>query len=98
MDAAVQEALDATGKAAKALAQSFARVDTGEMRDGLDYIAEARGVSNRRTLVVFGTAKHTVLNELGTSLMSAQPMIRPAIDAEAPRLTQRLQAAFRKIR
>lgn len=98
IDAAVQAAMDETAAAAKAHARSLARVDTGEMRDGIDATVESRGGSGRRTLVLAGSAPHTLFNELGTSRMSAQPMLRPAMDAEAPKLTQRLRAAVGKVR
>ncbi len=93
IDAAVQKAMDETAAAAKAEARSRARVDTGEMRDGLDAIVTTTG-AGRRKMVLFGTARHTLWNELGTSRMSAQPMLRPAIDLEAPKLRERIRAAL----
>lgn len=92
IDAAVQRAMDETAQAAEAMAKRLARVDTGEMRDGIEAAVTLRG--GRRVLVLSGSAPHTLFNELGTSRMSAQPMLRPAMDAEAPRLSQRLRAAL----
>ena len=94
IDAALQQAMDETATAAKAHARSLARVDTGEMRDGIDATVETRGADRRRTLVLSGSADHTLFNELGTANLSPKPMLRPAVDAEAPKLTQRIRAAM----
>lgn len=51
------------------VAQSLARVDTGEMREGIQPTADG----------VVGSAGHTIYNEFGTRYMSAQPMLRPAL-------------------
>lgn len=81
-----------TAEAAKAEAQSRARVDTGAMRDSIE--AEVSGTSGRRTMVLSIGVDYGIYHELGTSRISAQPMIRPAIDVEAPKLTQRIRAAM----
>jgi HK97 gp10 family phage protein len=93
IDAAIQTAMDQTAVEAKQIAQSLARVDTGEMREGIDAQVDTTG-SGRRRMVLSGSAPHTIFNELGTAHMSAQPMIRPAIDATAPKLAQRIRAAI----
>jgi HK97 gp10 family phage protein len=70
MDPALEHHL---GPAIWADAFALARIDTGEMKDELYH----QMVGHQ--LHVGGTAKHTAFNEFGTSKMSAQPMIRPAI-------------------
>jgi hypothetical protein len=56
-------------------AKMRARVDTGEMRAGLQ--GEMTGDFEGR---VRGLAAHTVFNELGTVHMAAQPMLVPAAE------------------
>jgi HK97 gp10 family phage protein len=93
IDAAVQRAMDETAAAAKAEAQSRARVDTGAMRDSIDAVVSTTGAGRRRMVLSIGVP-YGIFNELGTSRMSAQPMLRPAIDLEAPRLRERIRAAL----
>jgi hypothetical protein len=78
--------------AAQGVARSLARVDTGEMRDSIDYTVTRSGGQAVLTLSV-GT-DHGLVNELGTSRLPAQPMIRPAIDREGPKLGDRIRAAL----
>lgn len=52
-----------------------ARVDTGEMRAGLQ--GEMTGAHEGH---VVGLAAHTVFNEFGTRHMAAQPMLIPAAE------------------
>lgn len=96
LQAAVEEAMEDTAQAAETNARNRARVDTGEMRDGIHANVERRGSSV--TMVLAGDAKHTIYNEFGTSTMSAQPMIRPAIDEEAPKLAGRIRSRVAGIR
>lgn len=93
IDAAVQQAMDETAAAAKANAQGRARVDTGAMRDSIEAEVSTTGGGRRRMVLSIGV-DYGIFHELGTSRISAQPMIRPAIDAEAPKLTQRIRAAL----
>src|SRR5215211_6446070 len=75
IDAAVQRALDETAAAARAEAQRRARVDTGAMRDSIGAIVTTTG-SGRRKMVLSLGVPYGIYNELGTSRMSAQPMLR----------------------
>jgi HK97 gp10 family phage protein len=93
IDSAIQTAMDETADAAKAEAQSRARVDTGAMRDSIDAVVRTTGGGRRQMVLSIGVS-YGIFHELGTSRISAQPMIRPAIDQEAPRLTQRIRAAI----
>lgn len=97
IDAAVQQAMEETAAAVKAEAQSRARVKTGAMRDSINATVSATG-SGRRKIVAWIGVHYGIYNELGTSRMSAQPMLRPAIDLEAPRLRERIRAALRSVR
>lgn len=96
LEAAIEEASEQTAAAMQTTARGLARVDSGEMRDGLKATVEKRG--HAITITLEGTAPHTIFNELGTSRKTAQPMIRPAIDAEAPKLAGRIKAAVARIR
>lgn len=98
LDQAVQDALDATGIAAKQAAQDKCPVDTGLLRDSIFAIADASGGAHRRTLIVGADAPYAYFVETGTARMRAQPFLRPAIDQEAPKLTQRVRAAVAGIR
>lgn len=98
LDDAVQDAMQATAEAAKQAAQDRAPVDTGLLRSSVYADVDARGGSGRRTLVIGADAPYAAYVELGTSRQQAQPFIRPAIDQEAPKLTERLKAAVRSIR
>jgi hypothetical protein len=67
------DAVAATVFRVEAGAKVRARVDTGEMRNGLqgDMTGEYEGH-------VRGLAAHTIFNEFGTVHMAAQPMLVPA--------------------
>lgn len=93
VDAAVQQALDETAQAAKTAAQDRARVDTGAMRDSIEAEVSTTGGGRRRMVLSIGV-DYGIFHELGTSRISAAPMIRPAIDQEAPKLTARIRAAL----
>lgn len=93
VDAAVQRAMEETAVAAKADARGRARVDTGAMRDGIDAEVTTTGAGRRR-MTLSGSVSYTLFHELGTSKLSAQPMLRPAIDQEAGRLSARIKAAL----
>jgi HK97 gp10 family phage protein len=56
------------------------RVDTGELRDS--WAVAFTGPTDGE---VFSDSDHAVYNEFGTVNMTAQPMLRPAIDEERPR-------------
>ncbi len=94
--AALEEAMEETAAAAEQTARSLVGVDTGEMRDGLHADVERQG--DVVTLTLTGDAPHTIHNEYGTSTMPAQPMIRPAMDQQMPRLPGRIRARVGAIR
>jgi hypothetical protein len=68
MDGIVKRRTELVKQRAAQVAQSLARVDTGEMREEIRVVPEG----------VVGGAAHTIFNEYGTYKMSAQPMLRPA--------------------
>lgn len=59
-------------------ARALAPVDTGELRDSLDYVV--RQTETTFAIVIFAGAEHALYVELGTSNMSAQPYLRPVLD------------------
>lgn len=97
IDAAVGKAFEETARAAQAEARSRARVDTGAMRDSIEADVSATGGGRRRMVLSIGVP-YGIYHELGTSRIRAQPMIRPAIDLEAPRLRERIRAALASVR
>jgi HK97 gp10 family phage protein len=98
IDAAVGNAMDQTAVAAKAAAIEKCPVGDGKHNDEhlyetIDAQVDTTG-SGRRRLVLSADKPYAVFVELGTSRMSAQPFLRPAMDQEAPKLTQRIRAAL----
>lgn len=98
LDDAMQEAMQETAEAAKAAAQELAPVRTGLLKSSVYAQVDATGADSRRTLAVGADAPYAVFVELGTATAPAQPFLRPAVDQEAPKLTQRLRAAASRIR
>lgn len=98
LEQAMQDAMDATAEAVRTAAQAQCPVDTGLLRSSVYADVDAKGGSARRTLTVGADAPYAAFVELGTSRTPAQPFLRPAVDAEAPRLTERLRAAMGQVR
>jgi phosphosulfolactate synthase (CoM biosynthesis protein A) len=92
VQSAVVQGMQHAGEDGKQIAQSLARVDTGEMRESIDFTVEDSGAVVSLTLSV-GT-DHGLVNETGSSKMSAQPMIRPAADQIGPRLGEYIGSAL----
>lgn len=92
MDSGVQGALDESKTSAVDYAQSIAPVRTGFYRDNIDGDVTVAGT--KRTMTLRGNADYSLWIEVGTSRMPAQHVLRRAIDQEAPKLTQRIQAAL----
>lgn len=96
LEAAIESAMEETAQAAVAEARSRARVDTGAMRDSIEATVERR---NGAVEMVLGVGvDYGVYHELGSSRISAQPMIRPAIDQEGKRLPERIRAHVGRLR
>lgn len=70
-------------------AKEKSRVDSGEMQGG--WQSQNEGVEG----YVFNPVAHTVHNEFGTIHMSAQPMLRPAIDETMPEFEDDLRSIYR---
>lgn len=70
-------------------AKSKSRVDTGNMRGGWQHKA-----SGRFEGAVFNTVSYTIFNEYGTSKMSPQPMLRPAIEETQPEFEADMRKAY----
>lgn len=86
-----ERAANRVGQEAKAYAETIAPVDTGELREGIDY--EVHQTSTGWTIVLFNPVDHAVFQELGTSKMAAQPSLRPAADAVFPKYGQYVKEA-----
>lgn len=80
--AAQGRAAERLGQAALELAQELCPVDTGFLRSSLSY--EVRRVATGYAVIVTAGADYALYVELGTSRMSAQPFMRPALDRLAP--------------
>ena len=59
-------------------ARSLVPVDTGNLRDSIDY--EIRQTEASFAVVIFAGAEYALYVELGTSRMQAQPYLRPVLD------------------
>lgn len=94
LDQAVQDACQDTADAMKEHAQAIVHVITGRLRDSITGTADIR--SGRRVAVLEAAAPYALMEELGTRTRAGHPYLRPAIDAEAPRFTERLRAATRR--
>lgn len=71
----------------RAMARS--RVDTGNMRGGWQSRAEGDFDGS-----VFNLVAYTIHNEFGTTKMSAQPMLRPAVEDTRPEFEREVRAAY----
>lgn len=78
-----------TGEAIAEGARSRARVDSGEMRDGIKW---KRGQGAEGEVVAEDWKTH--LHEFGTVRRGAQPMLVPAAEAERDRFVQRLRRSI----
>lgn len=96
LEAAIEAGMEETAVAAKERAQELARIKTGEMRDSIDAVVEK--VANGFSLDLSVGTDHGLFNEIGTSRMPAQPMIRPAADSEFPKIAERVRAHLGSIR
>jgi HK97 gp10 family phage protein len=71
------------------VAKAKSRVDTGNMRGGWQ-----NRITGAFDGVVFNLVYYTVYNEFGTVYMSAQPMLRPAIEQAQPEFERDIRAAY----
>lgn len=88
----MQQAMDETRDEAVAVAKARCPVDTGALQRSIHGDVTVAG--GKRTLVLAADESYALYVELGTSRAPAQPFLRPAVDAAAPKLTQRLRAAL----
>ena len=80
LEGEIERELDPVGADMKDIARSLVRVRTGFLQSTIYYMAKGM-------LLEFGaTADYASYNEFGTSRMSAQPFMRPALDASEQRL------------
>jgi HK97 gp10 family phage protein len=96
LQAAIEDAMQDTADAAVEQARARARVDTGAMRDSI--AAEVSPTPEGVQMTLGIGVDYGVYHELGTSRIQARPMIRPAIDAESPKLAMRIRAKVGSIR
>ena len=86
MQRAAGKRIHAAGFRVQGGAQMRSRVDLGTMRAGW-----LNRPSGPLTTIIANPVGHTIYNEFGTRKMSAQPMIRPEMEAEPPRLIASFQ-------
>jgi HK97 gp10 family phage protein len=96
LEAAIEEAMEETGAAMVRRAREVVPVRTGRLRDSIH--AAVEGGSGHRTLVLAADAPYADFIERGTSRHPAKPYIRPAVDAEGPKLGDRIRAHVGRIR
>lgn len=70
-------------------AKEKSRVDTGAMRGGWEH--RPAGISEG---IVFNLVSYTIYNEYGTVNMSAQPMLRPAVEETRPEFEANIREAY----
>lgn len=70
-------------------AKERSRVDTGNMRGGWQH--EMMGSTEGR---VFNLVSYAIFHEYGTVNVSAQPMLRPAIEETRPEFEADMRGAF----
>jgi len=87
IQAEIDALIQVTGEAVRQGAADRSRVDTGAMRDGWTFQFEGDQAGS-----VYNDVPHTIFNEYGTSRMTAQPMLHPAIDAARPGFEAALKA------
>lgn len=91
--AAEKRATAAVRKAAAdivAIAKENSRVRTGYMRSGW----QSQPIDNTSELV-YNLVSYTIHHEYGTIFMSAQPMMRPAIEAVMPEFHKTMAAIYK---
>lgn len=96
LEAAIEQGMEEQAEAMKQAAQGFAPVRTGALRDSITATVES--IPNGARIVLAAGVPYAIFVEQGTSRMSAQPFIRPAVDQEGPRLGERIRAAVASIR
>lgn len=82
-------ALDRAAHSIENGAKARSRVDTGNMRNGWT----TERVSNAARMV-YNPVHYTIHHEYGTRYMSAQPMLRPAVEEVRPQLIADVRAAW----
>ena len=93
---AAERAVAETLERAAETAAGNAPVRTGELRESIGSTPVRR--SGSRTSGGLGAgARYGRFVERGTRYMSAQPFLRPAADAEFPRLAERVGEHFRRL-
>ncbi len=93
--AAQERAANRTGQWAAEQARALAPVDTGALRDSIDFAV--RKTQTTFAVVVFAGASYSLYVELGTSRMRAQPHLRPVLDRIGPVYQQFLVDEMRKV-
>lgn len=78
VNAATTRAARRTADQAMMQARSLVPVDTGALRDSIDY--ELRPTQTGFALVIFAGEEYALYVELGTMHMSARPYLRPVLD------------------
>lgn len=88
-DVKTQEAVEGTISRINEGAQRRSRYDTGWMRAG--WTSEMTGHHEGQ---VYNLVHYTIYHEYGTSMMSAQPMLRPSVEEQTERFIDDLKEAW----
>jgi hypothetical protein len=96
LEAAAVDGIDETTAAIVPLAKAVVPVRTAILQGSLR-MEPARKVMPRRVVGRVGSfdVNYAVFVELGTTRMRARPYLRPAGDAEFPKLAERIKRRFR---
>ena len=75
IQSAITEALETIGKRVVAYAKADCPVDTGKLRDSIQYVVD----DSDNSLSVGTNVEYAPYVEMGTSRQKAQPFLRPAV-------------------
>lgn len=77
IDAKIEELKDDIGKEITDKAKQYVPVDTGELRDSINVQADD---PVNKEIYIGSTVEYAIYIEMGTTKMSPQPYLRPALD------------------
>ena len=88
----LEAAADDIGVRIRSTAQRLAPVDTTRLRDSIEH--EVEQLASHRLETIVGTnVEYAPYQEMGTSMMAANPYLRPAFEAEKDWIIDRIETA-----
>lgn len=88
IDNGMERVLEDVGKEVRDRAKELCPVDTGNLRDSIEYEAAEESVS------VYSDVEYAAYVELGTYKMAAQPYLRPALEEAGHMAIKALEEEF----